>query len=259
MNETVFEADSKKKSNKGIIVVFILAVVGLVLVLTVAASSLFIANDETGELKVGELVADDAIVLNDIPSLGCVTLFCGTYLDLGYEVSYYVAGKDFDAGLYTLEINIEDLTEDNQYMVVQTSNTDDSKYPFTDARFVAFDIFGGIPEHGNIVIQNMPLVKDSDLEVMYKNGFNDIATLTPQNGYFSATTDGGITTQGFYPVGDSIEPGNYKISYIESEGVPTYDILNEDNDMVGANESANFTLKKGDTLVLSQNAIITKA
>lgn len=264
MNNDMFEVkEEQKKSGFLKIMLIVLGLMFIAGVVTVVGLGMIhnITNstelsDERNDTSV--LIEEDAIVLNDIPAKGCMTLFCGSYKELGYEVSYYVSGPDFKPGMYTMTIEFDETPTDNQYMIVETADPEDRNFPYNDARFLAMDFFGGVPENGDITISNMPLIKTTDLEVLYKNGFNDQITLIPQNGYTSAKTDGAVNNQGFYPVGKSIEPGDYEISSLSDGTTSPYYILNSSNSEIGSFEDSTFTLEKGDTLVLEHNTKLTK-
>lgn len=266
MNNDMFEVKEEQKKFGFLKIIFIiLGIVLIVGVITVVGLNVIHndVNSYSEELNEPEndtsvLIEEDAIVLNDVPAKGCMTLSCGMYADKGYEVSYYVSGVDFKPGMYTMTIKFDENTTDNQYMIVETADPEDKDFPYKDARFLAMDFFGGVPENGDITISNMPLIKTTDLEVLYKNGFNDQITLIPQDGYTSAKTDGSVNNQGFYPVGKSIEPGDYEIGSLSDGTTSPYYILNSSNSESGSFEDTTFTLEKGDTLVLEHNAKLTK-
>lgn len=80
------------------------------------------------------MIEEDAITLNDMAAKGCMTLSCGMYADKGYEVSYYVSGQNFKPGMYTMTIELDENTTDNQYMIVETADPEDRNFPYKEDR-----------------------------------------------------------------------------------------------------------------------------
>lgn len=253
MNENPFEVGNesrsvrlhKQKRNYKVILL-VTASIGVLLILVLGVI-----------VSIRGVYKGEEIILTDGPHDDCPRIFCQEE-DLGYIITSYYAGYEFESGLYTIEMTFDQQSKDNKYILGVQLNSTSIFYPFKDGRSVAFNAFGTMPSDDVFKIYNVPFIDMSYLEVLVKEEGKAEIKLVPQDGYITIDEDGPIS-EGYYPVGRSIEPGTYQLNDTSYPEPPAYTIFGPGGEIEIPDDQAEFVLEEDQTLVIeSTRAEITK-